>query len=395
MLTFPVTEYQDRLLKVKESMAEKGIDVLLVTDPANMNYLTGYDAWSFYVHQLLIVSIEDEEPIWFGRGIDATAAQYTTWLKEENIISYHDDYVHSTTKHPMQLVANILTEKGLANKTIAAEYDVFYFTAKNYIELTNLLPNATFVDGTNLVNWIRIVKSDREIEMIKRAAKIVTSAMYTGIERIQAGVKESDVVADIMHKQISGTDGYSGDYPSIYPLLPAGEQTNACHLTWSDHLYQDGEPVIIEIAGCYKRYHSPLARTVVIGSPTPEMQSLADAVVEGIEAALDVVKPGVTCGEVELAWRNSIKKSGFEKESRIGYSTGLNYPPDWGEKTASLRPGDTTVLQPNMVFHMIPGIWLDEYGVEISETFRVTETGVEVLADVERKLFINSEKIAL
>jgi len=389
-----VTEYKNRLMKVKESMQEKGVEVLLVTDPANMNYLTGYDAWSFYVHQLLIISIEDEEPIWFGRGIDASAAVFTTWIKEENIISYHDDYVHSPENHPMELVASILIDKGLSNKRIAAEFDVFYFTAKNYIELTRRLPNATFLDGTNLVNWIRIIKSDREIDFIKRAAKIVTNAMNVGIEGIQAGVRECDVVADIMHKQITGTDDYSGDYPAIFPLLPSGEKTSACHLTWTDKRYQIGEPVIIEIAGCYERYHAPLARTVVIGSPTPEMSSLADAVLEGIETALEAVKPGVTCGEVELAWRQSIRKSGFEKQSRIGYSTGLNYPPDWGEHTASLRPGDTTILQPNMVFHMIPGIWMDTYGIEISETFRVTETGVEVLADVERKLFINQEQIA-
>ncbi len=387
-MLFTVSEYKNRLKKTKEMMLERNIDVLLVTDPANMNYLTGFDAWSFYVHQLLIVMIDEEEPIWFGRGIDESAARHTTWLKDENIISYHDDYVHSTERHPMDLVSEILTTKRLQNKTIAAEYDSYYFTAKNYVELTRQLPNAKFVDGTNLVNWIRIVKSDREVELIKRAAKIATKAMYKGIEKIEAGVRECDVVAEISEQQISGTEEFGGDYPSIIPLLPSGEKTNACHLTWTDERYKDGDPVIIELAGCYNRYHSPLARTVVIGKPTDEMQSLADACVEGIEAALDAVKPGVTCEEVELVWRETIKKRGFEKESRIGYSTGLNYPPDWGEHTASLRPGDKTVLKPNMVFHMIPGIWMDTYGVEISESFLVTENGCEVLADVERKLFI-------
>lgn len=387
-MLFTVSEYKNRLKKTKEMMLERNIDVLLVTDPANMNYLTGFDAWSFYVHQLLIVMIDEEEPIWFGRGIDESAARHTTWLKDENIISYHDDYVHSTERHPMDLVSEILTTKRLQNKTIAAEYDSYYFTAKNYVELTRQLPNAKFVDGTNLVNWIRIVKSDREVELIKRAAKIATKAMYKGIEKIEAGVRECDVVAEISEQQISGTEEFGGDYPSIIPLLPSGEKTNACHLTWTDERYKDGDPVIIELAGCYNRYHSPLARTVVIGKPTDEMQRLADACVEGIEAALDAVKPGVTCEEVELVWRETIKKRGFEKESRIGYSTGLNYPPDWGEHTASLRPGDKTVLKPNMVFHMIPGIWMDTYGVEISESFLVTENGCEVLADVERKLFI-------
>lgn len=388
MTVFAVSEYKNRLMKVKESMQQQGMDVLLVTDPANMNYLTGFDAWSFYVHQLLIVIVDEEEPIWVGRGIDANAAEMTTWLKSENIFSYSDDYVQSTERHPMDFVAHIIETKGQANKTIAAEYDAYYFTAKNYLQLTNKLPNASFVDGTNLVNWIRIIKSDGEIELIKRAAQIVTQAMYKGIEKINAGVRECDVVADIIQKQITGTDEYGGDYTSIVPLLPSGEKTSACHMTWTDEKYKEGDPVILELAGCHKRYHSPLARTLVIGKPTPEMAELADVAIEGIEAALDIIKPGVTCEEVELAWRKSIEKRGFKKESRMGYSTGLNYPPDWGEHTASIRPGDKTVLQPNMVFHMIPGIWMDTYGVEISETFRVTENGCEVLADVERKLFI-------
>lgn len=388
MVLFSTAEYKARLKKTKESMEQKGIDVLLITDPANMNYLTGFDAWSFYVHQLLIVIAREEEPIWIGRGMDASAAEITTWLHKENIIPYSDDHVQSTTKHPMDFVANILETKGQANKTIAAEFDAYYFTAKNYIQLTKKLPNATFVDGTGIVNWIRIVKSEKEIECIKRAAKIVTKTMYEGIEKINAGVRENDVVADIFHQQIKGTEEFGGDYTSIVPLLPSGDKTSACHLTWTDETYKEGDPVILELAGCYKRYHSPLARTVVIGKPTPEMEELADVAVEGIHAALDVIKPGITCEEVEMAWRKSIEKRGFQKESRIGYSTGLNYPPDWGEHTASLRPGDQTVLKPNMVFHMIPGIWMDTYGIEISETFRVTEKGCEILADVERKLFI-------
>ncbi len=100
---------------------------------------------------------------------------------------------------------------------------------------------------------------------------------------------------------------------------------------------------------------------------------MAATVAEGLTEALNSIKPGVTCEEVERVWAKSIAKSGFIKDSRIGYSMGLNYPPDWGEHTASLRPGDKTVLQPNMTFHMIPGIWLDDCGVDISESFRVTE----------------------
>lgn len=388
MLAFSLTEFSKRLQKVKSSMERQGIDVLLITNPANMNYLTGFDAWSFYVHQLLIVMIDETEPIWIGREMDGSAAEITTWLHKDNIIPYTDDYVQSTTKHPMDFVANLLTERKKANAVIAAEYDAYYFTAKNYIQLTQMLPNASFVDGTNLVNWVRIIKSDAEISYIKKAAEIASKSMMRGIENISAGVRECDVVANIMHQQITGTESFGGDYTAIVPLLPSGEKTSACHLTWTDDIYKEGDPVIIELAGCYRRYHSPLARTVYIGEPTDEIKELTDVILEGVEATLEVIRPGITCEEVELTWRNTIAKRGYEKKSRIGYSTGLNYPPDWGEHTASLRPGDKTILQPNMVFHMIPAIWLDTYGIEISETFRVTDTGVEVLANIDRKLFV-------
>lgn len=388
MLNFQVSEYKERIRQVKEKMAADGIDVLLVTDPANMNYLAGYDGWSFYVHQLLIVLIDQEQPIWVGRGQDANGAKVTTWLDAEHIRAYTDDYVQSLIKHPMDFVADILKEKGYANRTIAVEMDAYYFTAKCMERLQLGLPNSAFKDGTLLVNWVRIIKSENEIAYMKKAARLVEITMQTGIESIAEGVRECDVAANIYHAQISGTEDFGGDYPAIVPLMPSGERTSTPHLTWSDAKYKHGDLVILELAGCYKRYHSPLARTLIIGEPPQKVKDLAEVVVEGINAALDFIKPGVTCEEIEHVWKKTIEKSGFVKDSRIGYSMGLNYPPDWGEHTASLRPGDKTVLKPNMTFHMIPGIWLDDYGVEISEPFRVTENGCELFVNFPRKLFI-------
>ncbi|WP_373895538.1 M24 family metallopeptidase [Virgibacillus sp. CBA3643] len=388
VLTFPVLEFHERMTKTKQRMAAEGIDVLLVTDPANMNYLSGYDAWSFYVHQLLIVMIDEDQPYWIGRGLDANAARHTSWLDEDHTFPYADHYVQSTIRHPMDFVVDFLKERKWDQKIIGMEFDTYYFTAKSYIQLTKGLPDAKFKDGTNLVNWIRIVKSDQEIAYMKKAAKISKKAMEAAFEILNEGVRESDVVAAISHAQISGTEEFGGDYPSIVPLVPKGEKTSACHLTWTDDVFHAGEPVIIELSGCYKRYHAPLARTAVVDAPDEEIQRLSEVVTEGVNSALDVVKPGVTCEEVELAWRQSIERNGIKKESRIGYSMGLNYPPDWGEHTASLRPGDRTVLEPNMTFHMIPTIDLGHAGMEISESLRVTETGVELFNNFPQELFV-------
>lgn len=388
MPLFSKDEYGNRLKKTKETMEKLGIDVLLVTDPANMNYLSGYDGWSFYVHQTLVVLLDEEQPYWIGRAQDASGAKHTAFIDTEHIAPYPEDHIHSDERHPMDFVASFLRDKQKEHCRIGIEKDAYYFTAKCAERLEFGLPDASFVDATLLVNRVRIVKSDQEIAYMRQAGLLVSQAMRVAMDSIAVGVRECDVAAKIYHAQISGTPEFGGDYPAIVPLMPRGEMTSAPHITWSDDRYCEGDAVIIELAGCVRRYHAPLARTLVLSPTSPNMSDLAKVVVEGMESALAAVKPGVRLEEVEQAWRNVIEHYGFKKESRLGYSMGLNYPPDWGEHTASIRRGDQTVLEPNMTFHMIPGMWMDDFGVEISEPFRVTETGYELFADVERRLFI-------
>lgn len=388
VLYFDVKEYKERLEKTKKSMNEKGVEVLIVTDPANMNYLTGFDGWSFYVHQGLIVMVDQPEPIWFGRGQDGNAARLTTWLREENIRAYTDDYVQSLVKHPMDFVSDIIKEKGYDKKIIATEMDTYYYTAKCQERLVLGLPNAKFKDGTNLVNWVKIVKSETELDYMRKAARIVEGAMQAAVDSIAEGVRQCDAAANVYHAQISGTKEYGGDYASIVPLMPSGVRTSTPHLSWTDEPYRNGDTVLVEIAGCYRRYHCPLSRTVIVGDAPQKVRDLAAVVVEGIKDTLAAIKPGITCEEVERVWARSIAKSGFIKDSRVGYSMGLNYPPDWGEHTASLRPGDKTVMMPNMTFHFMPGIWLEDCGVDISESIRITENGVETFTNYPRKLLV-------
>ncbi|CDC28995.1 xaa-Pro aminopeptidase [Firmicutes bacterium CAG:466] len=387
-LVFSVAEYMERVAKTKKSMSEKGIEVLIVTDPANMNYLTGFDGWSFYVHQGVIVALDEEQPMWFGRGQDGNAARLTTYLEEKNIYAYTDDYVNSTVKHPYEYVADILKERGLDKKVIATELDAYYFSAKCQKTIERCLPNATFKDGYNIVNWVKIVKSATEIEFMKKAAVIAEKAMTTAYDFIDIGVRQCDAAAAVYQAQISGTKEYGGEYSSIAPLMPAGIRTSTPHLSWTDDVYKDGDTVILELSGNYRHYHCPLARTMILGNASQKVRDLGATVSEGLTAALEGIKPGMLCEDVERIWAKTIAKSGFVKDSRIGYSMGLNFPPDWGEHTASLRPGDKTVLVPGMTFHMIPGIWLDDCGVDTSEPFVVTEKGAEPFCNFRRELLV-------
>ena len=384
---FSTSEYRDRLRETQRRMEARGLDVLLVTDPANMFYLSGYDAYSFYVPQILVVTPEQDQPVWVGREQDYTCAAKTTWLDSDNIVVYSDEYV-DTDKHPMSFVAGVLSELGKANTTVGVEMNAYYFSAHAYHELSGALSDATLTDATKFVNHVRMVKSDEEVECHRRAAEISTRAMQRGIDTIEPGTKECDAAAAVYKALLEGTEETGGDYPAIVPLMPSGEGTGSPHLTWTNETYEEGEPVILELAGVVNRYHSPLTRTMFLGEPPDQVRTASQIVIDGLEAALGAVAPGVTCEEVEQAWRDEIAGTMVEKESRIGYSTGIGYPPSWVEQTASIRPGDTTELQPNMVFHMIPGVWFDDYGIEISESFLVTEDGAEVLADFPRELIV-------
>src|SRR5207248_6596946 len=140
---FPGEEYEQRLAKTRARMAEAEVDVLVITDPANMNYLTGYDAWSFYVPQAVIVpAAKDKPPLWVGRGMDAPSAVITTNLPRENVLSYADDYVESTTKHPMQYVAQVLRERGWGSARVGYESDAYFFSARFLQVLAESLPGA-------------------------------------------------------------------------------------------------------------------------------------------------------------------------------------------------------------------------------------------------------------
>jgi Xaa-Pro aminopeptidase len=264
-MLFQNEEYQDRLAKVKIEMQKMGIDLLISSDPANMNYLTGYDAWSFYYAQCVLVNINEDEPICFLRAQDVGGAYIKTYLKKENIISYPEKYIHSWPLHPYQYLVEIIKKKRWDSLSIAVEMDSHYFTATCLETILAGLPNAKFKDCARLVNWVRVVKSNAEIKLMQSAARITEKAMKIAFKSINPGVRQCDAVADIQKALFNGTPEFGGDYPSIATLLPTGKGTSASHLTATEDKFVSGEATIIEIAGVYKRYHCPMARTVLLG----------------------------------------------------------------------------------------------------------------------------------
>ncbi|MDA0703450.1 MAG: M24 family metallopeptidase [Proteobacteria bacterium] len=388
MPVFELAEYLDRVARVKARMAREGLDLLVVTDPANMNYLAGYDGWSFYVHQCLILAQNEDAPIWIGRAQDAEGARLTTWLPVDSVRGYPDHYVQSTERHPMDFVADLVADRGWGNGRIGTEQDAYYFNAACQAALESGLPNAGFADATLLVNWERAVKSDAEVAQLRIAGRIMEQVMDAALQATVPGARQSAVAAAALRAMPRGTPEHGGEYPGLLPpLLPTGESSGAPHLTWTDRAYERNEMAVFELGATRHRYHSPMVRSAWLGTPPDRVADLAKVVAEGLEAALDTAGPGVAAEDVSEAWRRVTARHGLEKKSRLGYSIGLGYPPDWGEHTISLRTEDRTELRANMAFHAIASLRRDEVTCKMSEAFLITETGAEALARVPRELF--------
>jgi ectoine hydrolase len=372
-LNFTREEYAGRLQTTRSAMQQAGVELLLVSDPSNMAWLTGYDGWSFYTHQCVAVN----------------GAKRTVYMAHDDIVGYPDHLVMNPPLHAMTWLAeDVLPARGWDALRIGVEMDNYYFSARAYQCLLDALPRATFVDATGLVNWQRAVKSPQEIEYMRIAARIVEKMHAAIVEMVEPGLRKNELVAEIYRTAITGTDEQGGDYPAIVPLLPSGADASAPHLTWDDRPIPNDSGTFFEIAGVYKRYHCPLSRSVYLGKPPREIVDAEKAVLEGMDAGLAVARAGNTCEDIARAFFAVLEKYGIRKDNRAGYPIGLSYPPDWGERTMSLRSGDRTVLQENMTFHFMSGLWMDDWGLEITESIRITEQGAETFCDYPRQLFI-------
>ena len=387
-LPFDQDEYDRRLLMTRTAMAIAGLDALFVSDPSNMAWLTGYDGWSFYVHQGVII-LQDADPIWWGRSQDTQGALRTVWMPDACVIGYVDEYVQSLDQHPMEDLARHLA--GLGVRTLGVEMDNYYFSAKAFSVLLQTLPDIGFADATGMVNLQRAIKSEPEIAFMRKAALISEKIIDGLVARVEVGTPKNEVVAEVYRDAIRGVEEAWGDYPAIVPMLPSGSDAAAPHLTWDGRPFAAQEATFFEISGCYRRYHAPLCRTIFLGDPPDEMKRAEAAIVEGLEQGIDAARAGNRACDIANALAKPLENAGIKRAARCGYPIGLSYPPDWGERTISLRANDESVLEPNMTFHFMPGLWMADWGIEITESIRITADGpAEVFCNRPRELIVKS-----
>ncbi|MEO8305205.1 MAG: Xaa-Pro peptidase family protein [Betaproteobacteria bacterium] len=374
-LPFADTEFDARLAKVRATMAQRGLDTLVVTSPENIYYLSAFHTAAYDLRQALVVPIDGAPTLLNIIHESEYLVPFRSWIGKRAAYS---------AKRPfLDALKELLDECG--GKRIGIEKTSFFFTIRDYEGLRLRMPTAEFVDGSGTVDPHRAVKSPAEIAYIRQACRVVEAGMRAGVDACAAGRFDTDVAADV-HAAIFRA---GGDYMSYPPFINAGWYTCLVHNTWSGKQLQPGELVFLEISGVVKRYGAALMRSVAIGKVPEEMERRNRIVHEVVEATMSAIRPGTTSGEVNQACASAFQKHGYTMLKRAGYSMGINFPPGWSEgEILDLSLDNPTMLQSGMVFHIpqpyrMPG----EQTVSVSETVLVTETGCEALTQFPRELF--------
>ncbi|MCB0180783.1 MAG: aminopeptidase P family protein [Anaerolineae bacterium] len=378
-LVFSLLEYERRLTALRERMAVRGLDAVITTIPENICYLSGFESPGHYYFNALIVPLEGE-PVAVPRQLEVSGYEELTWL--ENIRFYTD------TEDPIHKLYTTLVEFGLHYKRLGYEKNSWFFTAAQQDRLFAYCSPATFVDCSGLVEAGRLIKSEVEIDLMRQAARTTEAGMRAGVEAVAAGVTENDIAAEIHYAMIKA----GSEWPSIQPFVASGYRGAIGHATWAGRTLENGDCVMLELAGCLKRYHAPLMRSGFVGEPDPVVKTAEHVVHEAFEATVAAIKPGVSAGEVDAVARGIIAASQFggTQASRTAYSVGIGLPPDWGEgQILSIQPKEPRLLEANMTFHLLPWVQLPGIGgISFSETIRVTETGCELLTNFDRSVFV-------
>ncbi|MGL3104633.1 M24 family metallopeptidase [Bradyrhizobium sp. BR 1432] len=379
---FSRTEYLRRLAAAKSQMEQRDLDALVITEGANITYLSGYTARSPNDPKGMVVSAQQEEPTFILRKMDVPAALHQTFLERDKVVEYPEALMGDPGTNGYDALIDFLVDVGLANRGLGLELGSL--SMRSAQKFMARLPQARIVDCTDVITWIRMVKSDPEISFMKEAAAISDAGVMRAAEVIRPGMREADAIAEILATLARGANGKPGTWTAT-PFLCSSPRTGTSHITWSEDVFHGDSQVNLEIAGVRHGYTAPISRTFSIGRASERLRRVHDAQLAGLEAALDTIRAGCTCSDVARAVHRTLEARGIKKESRCGYPVGI----DWMERTASLKEGDMTVLKPNMTFHLHLGNWMidEDFGYVISETFRVTESGVEVLTSAPRKIF--------
>ncbi|WP_136247439.1 M24 family metallopeptidase [Halomonas borealis] len=373
-LPMPEAELDGRCRRLRAAMSEAGLEALLLSDPADLYYLTGYHTFEVSVHACLVVTatrlVLQVPSIETGPAVVTARVDEVLGYRWENPGEVIEPLVETLAAH--RAIGLDPMSAGLRHGVLAP--------------LQARLGAERFRDdGGALVDALRLVKSPLELDCLRESARITGLGIRAAREVIAPGVTDGAVAAEGARAMLSA----GSEFMSLQPIVTVGARSGTIHVNHKRRVIGADEPVFLEFGSAWERYTAPMMSTVVAGHAGAEMGELRDACRAAFEALCAAMRPGNTfdeaarAGEAALA---SVADRAFFS-GVFGYAVGAQFPPSWVEGTGFIARGQVREFQADMVFHLplclrLPG----RFGIGISDTVRVTPAGGEPLTDNDWRL---------
>lgn len=374
-LAFAEARYAERLALVQTDIGNKGLAGALIFDPENMYWLTGFQTIGYFTFQAMFIPADDL-PVVITRVVNRDMALALPTIGDVEIVLDTQDH--------MDVLCTFLSSRTPAKiglDTLSRHLNVNDFrrlAAAEHLELE---------DWNGIIEGERAKKTAAQIDRMREAARAVEAGIDAALKSVAPGRTDNDVAAALYHGSIAAGSEYIG-HP---PMVVSGRRSALCFALWKRKVIERGDVVLLEGAACIDRYHAMMSRSAIVGKPTGEQRETADALIGVLETAIAEIKPGKTAGEIDRRCRQGVERLGLGKyfKSRVAYGIGIGFPPNWAEgHIYAIRPDDPMIIDKNMTFHVIPTMFREDFGMAISDSVVVTETGCETLTNYPRDLVV-------
>ena len=368
---FPLGEFTARMARIRTALMKAGVAVGLFDEIEAMAWLTGYGNSE---NRWRCVGIAAEgEPFWLIRALDAGPCRERSAVAD--VSSYLD------WEDPALALAAILAKRGLAEGAIGVDYGSPSMTARRLAELKAALPGASFVDLGPLVSEARLVKSQAEIELLRKASFIADEALRRAAAACRPGASQRDaaLAATAAFIELGADPGAPGP-------ITAGRGWDFLHGHMSEERLADGDVVHIELTPRVTGYSARVMRCVAVGRPAAELARNAEILARLQDRQIEAMRPGAHARDVDAILRDAVIAAKLRKDflNITGYTLGFysHATTHTSDFTRIFHPQATWRLEPGMVFHM----YVSAAGASFSETVLVTDNGSERLTQTPRKL---------
>ncbi len=384
-LPFLIEEYRDRVRRVRAELDRRELDVLYVTSPANLAYLTGFESIWYPPRAPLgvVVARESERLVFVDYERHRSLVEQT---------AHFDDAIFFTYETAVETVAAEFARRGWTGGTVGLER----YSRSPAPPLLDAVAGklaargARIVDGDWVVDRVRLVKSPAEVERVRRAAAIADSAFLALPEIVRPGLTELQIASRLNAVMAD----HGGEEPAIRTMVSAGPLVWCkTHAAPSRRPVEIGDVMYVDTCGVYDRYHADLCRTFAIGRDSPTARAILDVTAGSVEAVREAVRPG---DPLDVAQRVAEEYvfSRFPRE-RVwwvgGYALGVALPPDWvGHTYLSNDAYERFTWEPGYVTNYENILFDPDEGITASymETLLMTEDGIEILSRVPRALAV-------